>query len=261
MDLTMLLNNMTIVLAQDAPAGAAQINSIFDFIVKGGPIMIPIGVCSLVAFAIIMERIITLRRAKVIPSGLLLAVREKLQESSGDPRAAMEHCKIDASAASGVLLAALRRLGEPEELLERHIQEAGERESLKLRKRLRVLSVIGSIAPLLGLLGTITGMITAFQTVAASGEALGRTELLAEGIYEAMITTAAGLIVAIPVLVCYHWLAAKVDGLVMQIDAMASEFIEEFAQPRTHHVEIKARPHDLNVNGQSQPAITSVTAT
>jgi len=81
----------------------------------------------------------------------------------------------------------------------------------------------------MGLLGTIFGMIRAFQTVATSGEALGKTELLAEGIYEAMITTAAGLIVAIPALVCYHWLSAKVQGLVMDIDEMTVEFIEDLA--------------------------------
>lgn len=260
MESTMLLNEITTLLAQQTPDDAVQINSVFDFVIKGGPLMVPIVVCSLIAFTIIIERLITLRRSQVIPANLVQRVRETLQESNGDPRAALDYCKANPSAAAAVLAAAIKRIGENEELLEKHIQEAGERESLKLRKRLRVLSVIGSVAPLLGLLGTITGMITAFQTVAASGEALGRTELLAEGIYEAMITTAAGLIVAIPVLVCYHWLAAKVDGLVMQIDAMATEFIDEFAPPRLQHIEVKPRPRDPN-NGQAHSTLTSVTAT
>ena len=93
-----------------------------------------------------------------------------------------------------------------------------------------MLSVIASITPLMGLLGTIFGMIRAFQTVAASGEALGKTEMLAGGIYEAMITTAAGLLVAIPVLICYHWISAKIDTLVMDMDQMTQEFIEEFVE-------------------------------
>lgn len=260
MELTMWFNDLTFIVAQQTPEEAVQINSVFDFVIKGGPLMIPIALCSLVAFTIIMERLITLRRSNVIPPTLVKKVRETLADDGGS-RAAIDYCKANPSPASAVLAAAIKRLGESEELLEKHIQEAGERESLKLRKRLRVLSVIGSIAPLLGLLGTITGMITAFQTVAASGEALGRTELLAEGIYEAMITTAAGLIVAIPVLVCYHWLVAKVDGLVMQIDALATEFIDEFAPPQARHIEVKRKPHDATGNGQAQPTITAVTAT
>jgi len=103
---------------------------------------------------------------------------------------------------------------------------------LKLRKYLRVLAVIASIAPLMGLLGTIFGMIQAFQTVAASGSALGRTEMLAMGIYQAMITTAAGLLVAIPVLIAYHWIVAKIERLVMEIDQMTVEFIEAHAAGR-----------------------------
>ena len=95
-----------------------------------------------------------------------------------------------------------------------------------MRKYLRVLSVIAAVTPLLGLLGTIMGMIRAFQTVATSAEALGRTELLAQGIYEAMITTAAGLSVAIPVLIVYHWISGKVERLVADLDLDVTDFVE-----------------------------------
>ena len=81
----------------------------------------------------------------------------------------------------------------------------------------------------MGLLGTIFGMIKAFQTVATSGEALGKTELLAEGIYQAMITTAAGLLVAIPVIIAYHLLCAKIDRLVEEMDRITLEFVEQYA--------------------------------
>jgi biopolymer transport protein ExbB len=221
----------TLSLAQavDAPSpSSADINSVWDFVIKGGPVMIPIGICSLVALAVMIERLISLRRSHVIPRSFLPGLRSAFESSA---RNAMEFCKSRPSAVANVFAAGIRRLGEPVEVVERHVQEAGEREALKLRKNLRVLSVIGSTAPLLGLLGTITGMITAFQTVAASGEALGRTELLAKGIYEAMITTAAGLIVAIPVLICYHWLSAKIENLVMEIDRMTVDFIEQYARP------------------------------
>ena len=165
----------------------------------------------------------------------------------------MDYCKQQPSTTARVFLAGIKRLGEPVETLERHIAEAGEREATGLRKHLRVLSVIAAIAPLLGLLGTIFGMITAFQTVATSGDALGKTELLAEGIYEAMTTTAAGLIVAIPALLMYHWVSARVDTLVIRIDHMTLDFIEEHASwqspqtattPRNSTASSNSAPHD-----------------
>lgn len=211
-------------------ASTMEVQSVWDFMVKGGVMMIPIGLCSLIAMTVVVERLISLRRRKVIPPAFLSGLKEKLNGSPNDPARAIEFCGADASPVANVFAAGIKRLGGPIELVERHIQEAGQREVLRLRKYLRVLSVIAAISPLLGLLGTIFGMITAFQTVAMSADALGKTELLAGGIYEAMITTAAGLVVAIPVLICYHWLSAKVQKLVMDIDQMTVAFVEEFAE-------------------------------
>ena len=215
--------------AAEGPS-AVELQSVWDFIVQGGVMMIPIGLCSLIALTVFIERLVSLRRRKVIPTEFLPGLLEKLNGSPDDPAKAIEYCRADASPVASVFAAAIKRLGRPIELVERHIQEAGQREVLKLRKYLRVLSVIAAVSPLMGLLGTIFGMITAFQTVAASADALGKTEMLAEGIYEAMITTAAGLIVAIPVLISYHWLSARVQKLVMEIDEMTVSFIEEFAE-------------------------------
>jgi len=222
----------TVALAQAGPGAAPVepglgVKSVFDFVVKGGPVMIPIALCSMVALAVIIERLVALRRKRVIPRDFLPGLGSAM--AGGDRAAAVDYCQKDGSPVGAVFATAIKRLGEPIDLLERHISEAGEREVVKLRKRLRLLAVIASVAPLLGLLGTITGMITAFQTVAASGEALGKTELLAKGIYEAMITTAAGLVVAIPVLLCYQWIQARIESMVSEIDAMTVGFIEEYA--------------------------------
>ena len=156
---------------------------------------------------------------------------------------------------ANVCLAGLRRLGGSRELVERHIQEAGRREVIRLRRYLRVLSVIAAVTPLMGLLGTIFGMIRAFQTVATSGEALGKTELLAEGIYEAMITTAAGLLVAIPALIGYHWISARIEQLVAQMDQMTCEFVEDYARPSpaTPSVEPSATEGDRHVESSLLP--------
>lgn len=212
-------------------ASAVQVQSVWDFAVKGGPVMIPIGICSLVALAVIVERLVSLRRRRVIGDELLAGLRRVLDDRVSNRAAALEYCRSSGTAMAAVLAAGLKKLGATREVLEKYMAEAAEREVLALRTHLRLLSVITSIAPLLGLLGTIFGMITAFQTVATSAEALGKTELLAKGIYEAMITTAAGLMVAIPTLASYHWISARIDGLVRDMNHVASEFLEAFAAP------------------------------
>lgn len=221
---------------ESAAGAAVQVQSVWDFIVKGGPMMVPIGLASLFALTLIIERTLTLRRSRVIPPAFLPGLKNVFETPGRNHDDALEYCRLNSSPLANILAAGIRRQGEPIERLEKHVEEAGQREVLKLRRFLRALSVIASIAPLMGLLGTIFGMIRAFQTVAASGEALGRTELLAKGIYEAMITTAAGLLVAIPVLVAYHWIAAKIERLVMEIDQMTVEFIEEHIRGRRDRV-------------------------
>jgi len=227
------------VLAQGGPemdAGSMSVGSVFDFVRKGGIMMIPIGICSLLVVAVAAERSAVLRRSRVIPRsferGLLELMRGSAGNGGGGGRTArqdaLDHCRAHDSPAARMILAGLDKLGHSNEVVEKHLGAAGEQEVFLLRRRLRVLTVVTALAPLLGLTGTILGMITAFQTVATSGEALGRAELLAEGIYEAMITTAAGLIVAMPTLVVYHWLAGKVERLTRELDLLAVAFVERF---------------------------------
>jgi biopolymer transport protein ExbB len=215
-----------------APANAAadsvKVESVWDLVVKGGPVMVPIGICSLIALTIMVERLVTLRKRKVSPPGFVEGLRAVFG-SSRDPEKALEYCRANRSPLANILAEGIRKADEPVAVIEKHVKAAGEREVASLRKNLRGLSVVTAVSPLLGLLGTITGMITAFQTVATSAEALGRTELLAKGIYEAMITTAAGLMVAIPTLIAYHALSAKVDLLVGDLDRAVVGFVEELA--------------------------------
>ena len=225
---------------------SVEVKSVLDFVVKGGPMMIPIGLCSLVALTVVIERLVTLRRRNVIPPKFLPGLTKLLGNGVDDKDEALEYCQNNGSPVANVFAAGIRRLGGSVEYVEKHIQDSGQREVLKLRRYMRSLAVIASIAPLMGLLGTIFGMINAFQTVAVSSEALGKAELLAEGIYVAMITTAAGLMVAIPVLIAYHWLLAKIDGLVSEIDQMTVDFVEQYAFPQ--HAEGKAGPRLRSVD-------------
>ena len=225
--------------------------------------MIPIAICSLVTVTVIVERLVTLRRKTVIPTGFEDGFRDALNDGN-ETEAAHAYCQSNGSPIAAVFEAGIKRLHAPVEVLEKHIQEAGQRVVVKLRKNLRVLSVIAAVAPLLGLLGTIFGMITAFQTVATSSEALGKAELLATGIYQAMITTAAGLMVAIPSLLGYHWISARVEGLVVEMDRLAYEFVEDYGRSGATHDLARSKLHAVEPqdsadesDGGSRPSLAS----
>ncbi len=215
-----------------APA-ANLVQSVWDFLVKGGLLMIPIGLCSLVALAVIVERAISLQRRRVIPLDFSAGLKAALGPDSSDTTTAQAYCERSDSPIARILAAALPCAARGREAMERRITQAGEREVFRLRKYLRTLTVIVTAAPMLGLLGTVFGMIEAFQTVAASGEALGRTEMLAKGIYEALVTTAAGLLVAIPALIGYHWVSAKVERHASAMDAVASDVVNSIVDSAT----------------------------
>ena len=210
-----------------APNGL-DASSVFDLLLKGGWIMVPIGVCSLMALTIIVERLLILRKARVVPPSLV----PSLTSLRNDPARAAQQCAADPSPAAAVLLAAIKSTGEPRAARERLIEEAGQRQVFRFRQRMRVLSALPQCATMLGLLGTVFGMIRTFTVVAASGESLGKTERLAQGIYEAWTATAAGLFVAIPVLLSYHWLMSRIDNAAAALDRVASDWLDaETAAP------------------------------
>ena len=223
-----------------AQAEGAAVGSVLDMAVKGGPMMIPIGLCSLVVVAVVFERASVLRRSRVAPAGFSKKVESALggARPSGTARSeAAKLCRKAEHGAARVVLAGIDKLGHRPEVVEKHLAAAGEDEVYRMRRRLRALSVIAAIAPLLGLTGTIFGMIEAFQTVATSEDALGKAGRLAGGIYEAMITTAAGLLVAIPTLVCYHWLSGRVEALTRELDRLAVWFVETYVLEPAEHAD------------------------
>jgi biopolymer transport protein ExbB len=209
------------------PQGALHIDSVLDFVLKGGWPMVPIAICSLFALAIIIERSLVIRRSRVVPQGFV----RRLSEVAHDRGKALELCRHNNSPIARILGEAVKRQHEPPERLEKHVEEVGGRELVALRSRMRVLSALPQVATMLGLLGTVFGMIKTFQAVAATSEALGKTEMLAKGIFEAWTCTAGGLFVAIPVMIAFHWLMGKIDTITADVDRTASEFVEHL---RTH---------------------------
>jgi biopolymer transport protein ExbB len=238
-----------------APASSSvPIDSMWDFAVKGGPLMVPIGLCSLVALAVIVERLISLRRRQIVPPQFWPGLERILERGSPFPsHQALSYCDENPCPIATVITAGIRKLGQPVAAVEKAVLEAGQREVLKLRKHTRMLAVIASVSPLLGLLGTIFGLIRAFQTVAESAEALGRTEMLASGIYEAMITTAAGLLVAIPALLAYHYLHARVEARVSEMDEVATRFIDVVSEADRRPLAFKVAE-----SGAEEPAAAAV---
>jgi biopolymer transport protein ExbB len=234
---------MLLALAQTEaePALSVSPGSVWDFALKGGLMMIPLGLCSLIVLAVTAERLITLRRRAIVPPRFYPELKRILESKPVDTAEAVRYAEGNASPLARTLAPAVKRLGRPAGLVREKVIEAGEQEVALLRKHTRLLSVIAAVAPLMGLTGTIFGMIKAFQTVASSGEALGRTEMLAAGIYEAMITTAAGLLVAIPSLVFYNWVMARVDRAAHHLSVIGADFIETIAMPAAAEVAQGAR--------------------
>jgi biopolymer transport protein ExbB len=211
-----------------APGGTpvvagAELESVWDFVVKGGPTMAVIIACSLIALTVIVERLVVTRRGAVIPQRFL----DALKDAWHDRERALALCRADGSPIARILTAAAERRPEGIGAVEKAVEDSGRREIVRLRHRMRLLGSLPQVATMLGLLGTIFGMIKTFQAVAASGQALGKTELLAKGIFEAWTCTAAGLLVAIPAMVAFQMLMGRIDARIAELDRAAEEWIRK----------------------------------
>jgi biopolymer transport protein ExbB len=193
--------------------------NLWQMIVAGGPLnlafMGALGLISLVAAAVAIERLTNVTRGKLVPPALVRSLEELVR--SGDHR--MEKyqaiCDQHPSPLANVLRAGLLRAGRPLPEIEKALEDAAAREMAELRARVRPLSVAANVAPLIGLLGTVVGMLEAFRVASQAG--LGKAELLAEGIYLALETTVAGLLIAIPAMLCAAYFASRGERFVREI--------------------------------------------
>lgn len=199
--------------------------NLWDIIRAGGIIMIPIAFCSVLTTVFGFERLTVVRRGRVIPGPFVKRFLHQLREGQLDREKALTLCLENGSPVAEVFAAAIRKWGKPGVEVEQAVLDAGERTVNSLRRYLRVFNGVATISPLLGLLGTVFGMITAFNEISSSN-AMGRPELLAGGISEALITTAAGLTVAIPALSIYLYFVSRVDQLIIEIDALGQELVQ-----------------------------------
>jgi biopolymer transport protein ExbB len=194
----------------------------------GGILMYPIAICSFALTVFVFERFISLRRGRVIPGPFVKRFLEQLREGQLDREKAIKLCEENKSPVAVVFAAAAKKWGKTSVEVEQAILDAGERVTNQLRKHLRLFSGISQVTPLLGLLGTVLGMIVSFNAIATAG-AEGQRELMAGGIAQALITTAAGMLVAIPALLAYLYFLGRVDTLITEIDALGQKVVELIA--------------------------------
>jgi biopolymer transport protein ExbB len=205
-------------LAQNDAAAATQPTGFLDIVFSGGLVGIVIIVAllglSIAAVYLIFDQIMTLRRSEIAPDGLHDSVRQALLR--GSVAEADAACRRQPSVLSYTLLFGLSEIDLGWHEVEKSVEDALAEQSARLMRKIEYLSLIGNIAPMVGLLGTVTGMIIAFQQVATSAGAAGAGDL-AEGIYQALVTTVGGLVVAIPSLGAFAIFRNRVDALIADV--------------------------------------------
>jgi biopolymer transport protein ExbB len=195
---------------------------VFELLKAGGWLMIPIVACSVLSLAICLERLWVLRTARIAPAGLLADIWAQIQDKSLTP-ALMRQIKQQ-SPLGRIMVAGLNNARHGREVMKESILEAASQVIHELERFLNPLGTIAAITPLLGLLGTVIGMIKVFTEIMVQGT--GNASVLAGGISEALITTAAGLSVAIPSLIFHRFFQRKVDSLVKQMEQEAVKLVE-----------------------------------
>jgi len=209
-------------------SGEIAEQNLFVIVQQGGLLLYPILIASFVLCLFVFERLSSLRRRRVIPRPFVRQFLHQLREREIDQQQALAMCRKNGSPVAEVFAGAVQKWGRPAVEVEQAIIDSGERVTSGLRRYLRLINGIATVTPLLGLLGTVVGMIQAFNDI-ATADAMGKPELLAAGIGQALITTASGLTVAIPALIAYMFFLSRVDRLVMDIDSVAQDVVAEIS--------------------------------
>ncbi|MFH1045386.1 MAG: MotA/TolQ/ExbB proton channel family protein [Candidatus Omnitrophota bacterium] len=197
----------------------------WEMIQKGGPVMYPIILCSIAALAIVIERSLYLYRVRTDVEKFMEQIAQILKRNR--VMEAIDFCEKTTGPIARIVKAGILNHDRPRQEIKESIEDAGIYEIPQLQKHLGMLATIAHISPLLGLLGTVTGMVRAFQVIQQKATALNPVNPadLAGGIWEALITTVGGLVVAIPAFVVYDYLVHKVKGFVHDMDRAATELV------------------------------------
>lgn len=187
-------------------------------------ILLVIGLCSVIGFGVFIERLIFLNRADTDTNKLILSLRSDIED--GNIVEAIKTCENTGGAVATILKAGLKKHNKSREQIENAMEVAGMMEVAGLERNARILSIIANIAPLIGLLGTVIGFIQAFSEMKMSGLVDISANQIGEAMEYALITTAAGLVVAIPAVIGYNYLVSRVEGFVLEMQTTASEIVD-----------------------------------
>ncbi|MEQ8711420.1 MAG: MotA/TolQ/ExbB proton channel family protein [Cyclobacteriaceae bacterium] len=211
-----------------AAADSVETISVLELLTKGGYMMLPLVLLSIIALYIFIERVMTINREAKTPVGFTDSIRTKV--IGGDINGARILCKETDTPVARMIEKGLSRIGSPLKNIEVSIENVGKIEVYKLEKNLSFLATISGAAPMIGFLGTVTGMIQAFIAIAQEEGAVS-PKLLSSGIYEAMITTAAGLVVGILAYLAYNYLVTRVQKLVHNMEYSSIDFVDLLQEP------------------------------
>ncbi len=208
-------------------SGEPQMN-LWDMACKGGWIMVVLAVMSVIAFYIFFERAVTIRKAAKEDPLFMERIRDYIR--SGEIKSAINYCRMTNTPSAHMIEKGITRMGHPVADVQAAIENTGNIEVAKLENGLSIMATISSGAPMLGFLGTVTGMVKAFWNMANAGNNIDIT-LLSSGIYEAMITTVGGLVVGIATMFAYNHLVYRVDKVVNQMEARTLAFMDLLNEP------------------------------
>ncbi len=204
----------------------------WEFMQKGGPIMWPILLCSIFAFTIVIERLIKLKREQIDTRVFMEQISKSLKRNK--IMEALDLCERTGGPIANILKAGILKHDRPRNEVREAIEDASIHEVPRLERNLPVLATVAHVAPLLGLLGTVTGLVSAFQVIESKASATTPINPgdLAGGIWEALLTTVFGLCVAIPTFVAYNYLVSRVDGFVLDMERSATDLLNILGEKR-----------------------------
>ncbi|MDD2345464.1 MAG: MotA/TolQ/ExbB proton channel family protein [Bacteroidales bacterium] len=202
--------------------------SLWKMMLKGGWIMIPLAIMSILAIYLFIERFLTIKKASKEESNFMNNIRDFVHNGRLDSALAL--CKNTESPLARMIEKGLLRIGKPLSDINTAIETVGRIEVSRLEKGIAMIATIAGAAPMIGFLGTVTGMVRAFYDMSKAGNNID-IQLLSSGIYEAMVTTIAGLIVGITAYICYNILVARIENVVFQLEARATEFMDLLNEP------------------------------
>lgn len=222
------MDELLLQIQSDAAEQGTKSISLFQILMKGGVFLIPILILSFVAIYIFVERYLSIRKASQTDPDFMDHIRDYV--SNGNIEAAKELCRQNDTPIARMIEKGLMRIGKPLKGIEVAIENVGKLEVYKLEKGLSTVATISGAAPMLGFLGTVTGMIRAFFNLSKAGNNID-VGLLSGGIYEALITTAVGLAVGIIAYIGYNILVTMVDKAVHKMEATSVEFVDLLQEP------------------------------